>query len=290
MRFTFVESMCDPAQYIPLAKAAEAAGWDSFAVPDSLCYPEVSDSTYPYNDDGSRNFLEDKPFLDPFTQIAAMGAVTEKIRFTTFVVKLAIREPVLVAKTATSLAVQTNNRFGFGIGLSPWPEDFMVCHQPWKGRGKRMNEMIEIMRGLSKGGFYSFEGEHYNIPSIKMCPTPTEPIPFLIGGHSEAALRRAARLGDGWMHAGGDAEVLAKLQGRLAEMLKEEGREKDPFEIHVISMDGYSVDGVKRLEEIGVTDVIIGFRNPYEGPDTMTLQEKIDGINMFADGVIAKTR
>jgi probable F420-dependent oxidoreductase len=290
MKFTFVESMCDPAQYIPLAKAAEAAGWDSFAVPDSLCYPEFSDSTYPYNPDGTRTFLEDKPFLDPFTQIAAMGAVTEKIRFTTFVVKLTIREPVLVAKTAASLAVQTNNRFGFGVGLSPWPEDFQVCNQPWKGRGKRMNEMIEIIRGLTTGGFFAFEGEHYNVPSIKMCPTPTKPIPFLIGGHSKPALRRAARLGDGWMHAGGDPETLKALHGQLKEMLKEEGRENDPFEIHVISMDGYSVDGIKRLEDIGVTDCIIGFRNPYEGPDTMTLQEKIDGINMFADGVIAKTR
>ena len=124
MRFSFAESMCDPAQYLSLAVEAERAGWDSFVVPDSIAYPRVSDSTYPYTPDGSREFLEDKPFIEPFSLIPAMGAVTERLRFTTFVVKLPIRHPVLVAKQAASVAVMTNDRFGFGVGLSPWPEDY----------------------------------------------------------------------------------------------------------------------------------------------------------------------
>ena len=131
MRFSYAESMCDPTHYIPLARAADASGWTSFVIPDSICYPEVSDSKYPYTFDGDRSFLEDKPFIEPFSLIPALAAVTERLRFTTFVVKLPIRQPVLVAKSVTSVAVLSGNRFGFGVGLSPWIEDVQVCGTDW---------------------------------------------------------------------------------------------------------------------------------------------------------------
>lgn len=287
MRFTYAESMCAPDQLVPLALAAEEAGYTSMTVPDSICYPRESDTKYPYTGDGNREFLEGKPFIEPFVLVATLGAVTERLRFTTFVVKLAIRQPVLVAKQASSLAVMTGNRFGFGVGLSPWPEDFTVTGTEWRRRGKRMDEMIEIVRGLTAGGFYEFHGEFYDIPPISMSPVPTRPLPILVGGHSDAALRRAARLGDGWMHGGGPNDDLDGLIATLRAHRAEYGREKDPFEIHVISLDGFTVDGARRLEDKGVTDTIVGFRNAYE-TDTMTLQQKLDALRAFADNVIAK--
>jgi probable F420-dependent oxidoreductase len=287
MRFTYAESMCDPSHYLPLAMAVERSGWTSFTVPDSICYPEVSDSKYPYTPDGNREFLEGKPFIEPFTLIPAMAAVTEQLRFTTFVVKLPIRLPVLVAKQAASVAVMSGNRFAFGVGLSPWPEDFEVCGQDWKSRGKRMDEMIDIIRGLCTGEFFAYDGKYYQIPSIKICPTPSEKLPILIGGHAEPALKRAARVGDGWMHAGGDAAELAGYLARLGELRREYGREKEPFEIHVISMDAYTIDGVRRLEDVGVTDVVVGFRNAYE-TDTQTIDQKVAALETFANNVIAK--
>jgi probable F420-dependent oxidoreductase len=290
VRFTYAESMIDPAEYLPLAVEAERAGFHSFTVPDSLCYPEVSDSRYPYTPDGNREFLRGKPFLDPFCLVSAMGVATERLRFTTFVVKLPIRQPVLVAKQAASVAVLTGNRFGFGVGLSPWPEDFAVTGTEWRTRGARLDEMIEIIRGLTDpgGGFFSYAGRHYQVPSIQLCPAPTRPIPILVGGHADAALRRAARLGDGWMHAGGDAAQLDAYLARLAELRREHGTEERPFEIHVIAMEAYTLDGVKRLEDKGVTDVIVGFRNAYEA-DTTTLQQKIDALRAYADRIIAHT-
>ncbi len=287
MRFTFAESMCDPSHYVPLAVAAERTGYTSFAIPDSLCYPETSDSKYPYTPDGDREFLDGKPFIDPFVLAATLGAVTQTLRMTTFVVKLAVRQPVLVAKQAMSVAVMTNNRFGFGIGLSPWPEDFSICEQPWAGRGKRMDEMIEILRGLETGEFFGFEGDHFKLQRIKMSPAPTRRIPLLIGGHADVALRRAARVGDGWMHAGGDADELQRMIDRIHQLRKEYDRDAEPFEIHVISMDGFTIDGVKRLEDQGVTDVIVGFRNAY-APDTMSADQKIAAVEGFANNVIAK--
>ena len=117
MRFAYHPAMCAPEFYLPLAVAAEEAGFDSFTLPDSICYPQESDSKYPYNDDGSREFLDGVPFLEPFTVIPAMGAITSTIRFTTSVMKLAIRQPAIVAKQLSSIAVITNNRFAFGIGI-----------------------------------------------------------------------------------------------------------------------------------------------------------------------------
>jgi probable F420-dependent oxidoreductase len=291
MRFSYAESMIDPSFYLPLARAVEAAGYDTMIVPDSICYPEESDSTYPYTPDGSREFLEDKPFIEPFSLIPAMGAVTDTLRFTTFVVKLPIRHPVLVAKQAASVAVLTDNRFGFGVGISPWPEDYELCDVAWERRGRRMTEMMEIVRGLTAGGYFAYEGEVFDVQSIKICPVPSEPIPLLVGGHSEPALKRAARLGDGWMHAGGDPEEMRAQIDRLHDLRHEYGREGEPFEIHVISLDGWSVDGCRRLEDMGVTDVIVGFRDAYQVPqDTETLQTKIDALNAFAEDVVSKVR
>jgi alkanesulfonate monooxygenase SsuD/methylene tetrahydromethanopterin reductase-like flavin-dependent oxidoreductase (luciferase family) len=207
------------------------------------------------------------------------------------VIKLPIRQPVLVAKQVSSTAVLTNNRLLLGVGTSPWPEDYTVCGVPWEGRGKRMDEQIAVMRGLMAGGFFEFHGEVFDIPSVKMSPTPTLPVPILIGGHHEAALRRAAISGDGWLHGGGDPADLPGLLQRLFELRKEQSTESKPFEVHVISLDAYSPAGVRRLEDMGVTDVIVGFRWPYvPEQDTETLQTKLDALNRFSEDVIAKVR
>ena len=289
MRFCYAESMIDPSFFAPLARAAEEAGFDSMVVPDSICYPEHADSVYPFNPDGTREFLEDKPFLEPFSLIPALGVVTERIRFITFVLKLPVRHPVLVAKQATSTAVLTGNRLVLGVGTSPWREDYQVLDVDWASRGPRMDEAIAIVRGLAAGGYFEHHGKIFDLPPVKIAPVPSAPIPVLIGGHSDAALRRAARLGDGWLHGGGDPAELPGLLARLGEHRRRAGTAGRPFEVHVISMDAYTVDGVRRLAEQGVTDVIVGFRWPYQvGPDTEPLEHKIANLRRFADSVIAK--
>ena len=199
MRFTYAEAMTDPTFYVPLAKAAEAAGYDAMTIPDSIAYPFESDSKYPYTQDGSREFLDGKAFVEAFVLAGALCAVTTSLRFNFFVLKLPIRPPALVAKQAGSLTAVFGNRLGLGVGTSPWPEDYELMDVPFAKRGKRMDECIEIIRGLTSGDYFEFHGEFYDIPKTKMTPAPTQPIPILIGGHADAALRRAARC-DGWMH------------------------------------------------------------------------------------------
>jgi probable F420-dependent oxidoreductase len=287
VRFTYAEAMTDPTFYIPLAKAADEAGYHAMTIPDSIAYPYESDSTYPYTPDGDRTFLDGKAFIESFTLIGALSAVTTRLHFNIFVLKLPIRPPALVAKQAGSLAALFGNRLGLGVGTSPWKEDYEVMGVPYARRGKRMDECIDVIRGLTTGDYFEYHGEFYDIPKTKMTPAPSEPIPILIGGHAEAALRRAAR-NDGWMHGGGDPEELDALIKRIQQLREEEGRD-GPFQIHVISIDGFSADGVKRLEDKGVTDVIVGFRIPYiKGPDTEPLDAKIRNLEWFAENVIAK--
>jgi probable F420-dependent oxidoreductase len=290
VRFSYAEAMIDPAFYLPLAQAAEDAGFDEMIVPDSICYPLESDASYPYTPDGDRTFIEDKPFLEPFSLIPAMGAVTTRIRFVTSVLKLTIRHPVLVAKQASSVQVLTGGRLVLGIGTSPWPEDYAVTGVPWDGRGARTDEMLAIIRGLLSGGYFEHHGVHFDVPAIKIAPVSTTALPLLVGGHGLPALRRAAQQGDGWIHGGeGDGADLASLVRRVLELRSDSPRAAEPFEIHAISLDAYSVDGVRRLEDLGVTDAIVGFRYPYtRAQDDEPLQHKVDALRRYADTVIAE--
>jgi probable F420-dependent oxidoreductase len=258
-------------------------------IPESLCYPERATARYPYNPDGTREFLNDTPFIEPLLLVAHLAAVTTRLRFVTSVVKLPIRHPVQVAKQVTSLAVLTGNRFAFGVGTSPWREDYDICHVPWHERGARMDEAIEIVRALATGGYAEYHGTIYDVPSIKLCPVPSAPIPIIIGGHGNRALRRAARLGDGWTAASADDERLGRMIARLMQLRAEVGREHSPFEVYAGSPRAFTADGVRMLEELGVTEAYVAFRDPYTaGPDTETLAQKIDALRGYAESVIAK--
>ena len=287
MRFTYAEAMTDPKFYIPLAQAAEAAGYHAMTIPDSVAYPYESDAKYPYTPDGNREFLDGKAFIESFVLAGALCAATSRLKFNFFVLKLPIRPPALVAKQAGSVAALFDNRLGLGVGTSPWPEDYELMGVPFAKRGKRMDECIAIIKGLTSGEYFEFHGEFYDIPKTKMTPAPTQPIPILVGGHADAALRRAARC-DGWMHGGGSPEELDALLARLNQF-REEQCNTGPFEIHVISVDAFTVDGIKRLEDKGVTDVIVGFRIPYiMGPGPEPLDTKIRNLESFAEHVITK--
>ncbi len=289
MKFALSLSAERPDHAIAIAQAAEAVGFTALNLPDSLCFPKQPASEYPYTGDGGRSFLEDKPFIDPFIQIAQLAAVTSTLRFVTAVYKLPIRQPVAVAKMLTSLAVVSNDRLDFGVGISPWKEDFNVTQTPWERRGRRLDQAIEILRGLMTGEYFAYESDLFQIPALKLCPTPSRPVPILIGGHSKAALKRAARIGDGWIAAGGSLEQLSAMIEHLKQLRVELGRDHLPFEIHAASADAFSVEGVQRLEKIGVDQACVAFHNVYSGKeDERPLEQKTDDIRAFADRVIAK--
>jgi len=287
MRFSLNLSSEPNDHYVPLAQAAEEAGFDAITIPDSICFPKNTVSKYPYNADGSNTFLENAPFIDPFIQLARLSAVTKRIQFTTAVIKLAVRQPVVVAKMLSSLAVVSEERISIGLGLSPWEEDFQATQIPWERRGKRMDEMIEIINGLMSGEYFSYEGELLCVPEIKLCPVPKKRVPLLLGGHSPAALKRAARLGDGWVAAGGEFDELKTMIEKVSAMRSEYDRGHLPFEVHATGKEAFSPTGIQQLEEIGVDLVFVGFHNLYSGkPDNRSLEQKIDAIKQYAENMI----
>lgn len=282
MRFSYQVGMCEPDHYLPLAQAAEKAGYHGITIPDSICYPQEASSKYPYNNDGSREFLESVPFLESLISVAAMAAATENIRFATFVYKLAVRQAPVVAKQVQSIQALSGNRFDFGVGISPWEEDFAVCGVPWEKRGKRLDEQIDILRGLESGDYFGYQGEIHDMPANKMCPVPSAPTDILIGGHAEPALKRAARVGDGWMCAGADLKQLDAYISRINQLREEYGTADKPFRVFTTGQNAFTPEGIAELEAIGVTDVIIAFRNVYEMEPDKPLDEKIAMLNWYA--------
>ena len=153
-----------------------------------------------------------------------------------------------------------------------------------------MDEQISILRGLMGGEYFGFKGEFYDIPKIKLCPTPSKPVPILIGGHSNLALKRAAKLGDGWISAGLSLEDTKLMIDTINQYRIEFGTIENPnFQYQVMGEAAYSPDGIKQLEELGATEVIVAFRNAYEGgQDNRTLEGMISEIHWYAEEVINK--
>jgi alkanesulfonate monooxygenase SsuD/methylene tetrahydromethanopterin reductase-like flavin-dependent oxidoreductase (luciferase family) len=281
MRFFYQVGMCDGEHYLPLAKAAEDAGYHGITIPDSVCYPQEASSKYPYNTDGSREFLETVPFIESLIGVAAMAAVTTKIRFATFVYKLAIRQAAIVAKQVQGINVLSGNRFDFGVGISPWEEDFAVAQVPWAKRGMRLDEQIDIIRGLDSGDYFGYQGELHDMPANRMNPVPSSPTPILIGGHADVALKRAAR-NDGWMCAGASMEELTGYITRINAYRDEFGTADKPYKIYTTGQDAFTKEGIEQLEAIGVTDVVIGFRDVYNMEADKELPEKIEMLQWYA--------
>ena len=293
MKFVASIAMVHPDYYLPLAQAAEESGFDVITLADSVCYPAESSSKYPYNRDGNREFLENKPFIETIVAMAAMGGATSRIEFCPFVLKMPIRHPVLLAKQVSSLAVLTHNRIHLGVGTSPWPDDYEVVGLPWAGRGRRFEECIEIVRGLGSGEYFEYHGEFYDFPAVKVNPAPRQPVRILIGGHSDINIERSGRIGDGWMSATflPDEELTAVI-GRINQTREEHGRQ-DPFDIYATTLDSFQAQGILKLEELGVTHTMGGFTafDPY-GPeaDHESLQDKVDALRRYGDEVIAPNR
>ena len=287
MKFSVALPMLPPEHFVPLARAAEDAGYDGIAVPESVFFPEEVSAGYPYTADGGRFWAPETPFLDPFIAIPAMAAVTERIHFYTNVLKLGIRDPLLVAKTVSSAAAMADGRIGLGVGLSWIPEEFEWLGKDMRTRGARTNEAIEIIRLVCSGEWVEFHGTHYDFGRLMVRPVPTRPVPIYVGGLSEPGLKRAARLGDGWISVANTTAEIADVAPRLAELRAEFGRSEVPFEIKALCTDVFDLDGFRRMEELGVTDAMVC---PwyFRPGDVDALDHQVDAVHWFGEEIVAR--
>ena len=289
MQFTLALAMQPPEHLLPLARAAEGAGWDRVAVPDAIFYPRHSRAAYPYTPDGERFWAPDTPFVDPWVAIPAMAAVTERIAFTTNVTKMPIREPLAVAKTVSSAAAMAPGRVALGVGLAWMPEEFAATGTEKRTRGVRLDEQIAILRRCMAPGFHDFHGQHYGFEELRLAPVPDDPVPIHVGGHSAPALDRAARLGDGWISAMVEVDEVVELTGGLRTRLRGQGRDPDDFVYAVTPMVPPTVEDYARVFEAGATEAIVVPWYFYTGASE-ALADQVAGVERFAEEVIAPLR
>jgi probable F420-dependent oxidoreductase len=288
MKFTLSVALSPLDHLVELASTAEESGFSGIALPDSLFYSEHVSAQYPYTPDGNRFWNAETPWADPLVAAAAMGAVTTSIRFYTSVLKLGSRHPVLLARQVGSVAALTGGRFGLGVGVGWSPEEFAWCGQPYEGRGRRVDEAIEVLKLILGGGMVEYHGEFFDFDKLQMSPAPVQPVPFYVGGHTEVALRRAARVGDGWASAMMKLEELRTTIERLEELRAELGRAGEPFEYQAVCIDRFGLDGYREQAEVGVTDVItVPWLLEGVGFDA-ELERKTDAVRKFGDEIIAK--
>lgn len=286
MEFCFSATFSAPEELVALAEAGDAHGWSTLTVSDHIINPVETRSTYPYTSDGSRRWEMGTPWPDPWVTIGHLSAVTTRLRFLTTVYILPARTPVHVAKQVGTAAVLSGNRVELGVGMGWMEEEFDAMGTPFAGRGRRADEMIEVMRKLWSGEVVQHQGDHFQVPPLEMLPAPDAPVPIIVGGLSQAALKRAAR-NDGWVSDLHSTDELAEIRKQLDRHRADLGRAHEPFAVYASARDAWDLDGYRRLAEVGVTHLVTMPWYFYAGPEA-DLQGKVDGIKRFADDIIAR--
>lgn len=280
-------AMVPPEDLPELVRAAEAVGFHGVTLPDSVFFPAEVSADYPYTSSGQRHWVPETPMPDALVMIAALAAVTSRIRFQPTVLKVPLRDPLLLAKQVATLATLSGDRVDLGVGLSWIPEEFRFTRTEMRTRGARLDEAIAILRAICGGGPHWVEhhGRHYDFDRVIVSPAPVTPVPILVGGHSEPALRRAAWLGDGWISANLPVPDLEAHVGRLAALRMEHGRADEPFTVCVTPDDRPDLAGFRRLAAAGATDVYLSPWR-YLGRDPADPEARLDAVRRFATDVI----
>jgi probable F420-dependent oxidoreductase len=257
MRFWQCISYSHPREFTAIARTAEAAGFDGLTLAEHIFYPLQLQSQHPYSLPDTPAYEHTEMWGELWTSFAAMAAVTEHLRFASAVHVLPMHDPFYVAKALANLAHLSDNRVVLGCGAGWMAQEFDAFGVDFATRGRRYDESIALLRALWRDGPSDFAGEFFQCQQIQMLPAPTAPIPILIGGKTEIALRRAARLGDGWLATGESLQESLALIARVQELRKEYQRDHLPFTVMTIQFWGsYTEDDMERMRRAGVTDIV----------------------------------
>jgi probable F420-dependent oxidoreductase len=279
-----------------VARMLDDAGYDGIVTSDHLIYPRELSSPYP-SPSGRPFWAPETAWPDSWVLIGAMAAVTTSLRFSNAVYIAPARPLLEVAKQVATASALSGGRVSLAVGAGWMREEFELLGQDFDNRGARLNEMIEALRALWRGGWVSWNGLHYEVPELMLEPHPPGPVPILCGGESQAALQRAARHCDGWVGYAYSWDDAVRYAGMLHELRRDSPRASEPFEIIVALLERPSPDLYRRAEDVGITGVMC---SPWAGVEDINrgahdaLQRPAERyrapIDRFAEEIVARCR
>lgn len=260
-----------------LGREAEDRGFESIWVPEHVVLFDEYDSSYPYSPDGAFPGGADSGMVEPLTALTYLAAVTDRIRLGTGICLVPQRNPVYTAKAVTDLDSLSNGRVEFGVGVGWLREEFEALGMPFERRGQRTDEHLAVMKALWCDEVSEYHGELYDLPPCRMYPKPVQSPhpPIHVGGESDAAMRRVARLGQGWFSFNRLPADLPEPLERLEGALAAEGRSRDDVTLSVSPyFNAVTPEMVAQYAELGVDRLIVlclAF-------DTDTLRSQLDAL------------
>jgi probable F420-dependent oxidoreductase len=248
-----------PAEVAAVGARAEELGFESLWIGEHVATP-VELPGYP----GSTReppFRPDSRFMEPFTTIGHLAAVTSRVRLGTAVLIMPLHPLLPLARAIATADVLSGGRLSLGVGLGWLREEFAVVGQGFEDRGPRMEEMLVLLERLFTEERVAYEGEYHWLPEMGFAPKPVQlpRPPVLVGGTSRAALRRAARVGDGWFGTQDPPAVVAEAVAELHRLRAGYGRADTPFEVTVLAGwgQGYEADAVAAYAAAGVDRIVV---------------------------------
>jgi probable F420-dependent oxidoreductase len=239
-----------------LVAVAEDLGIDGVALSDHTSVPTTISSLYAASAKPGVIPI-DAEFPSPLPMIAALAAGTSRIRFSTHVLLVPLRHPVLLAKEVATVAVVARGRLDLGVGVGWMREEFDSLYVPFEQRGSLMDEALPLLQRLWTGEAVEHTGKHYSFEPIAIHPVPPDSVRLLVGGHSEAAIRRAASLGDGWVGVNPSLEELNGIVVRLSAARLTAGTAERPFEIRTGIRGPLRAESVRALRDLGVESLFV---------------------------------
>ncbi len=276
------------SRLVEVAQAAEAAGFEHLWLGEHLIDPGDYASKHPAGtrDDTETEGLSPDDFrtrrivetstqlVDPLVALAAVGAQTSRIRIATGIYLLALRHPLVTARAAATLQEISGGRFMLGVGAGWLREEFSALGVPFAERSSRVEESVAILRKAWRGGRFGYHGHHFRFEDVQVCALPVN-VPLIAGGNSPRALRRAARLADGWFSSATPTfEEAVELRDNLAAHCQAEGRD---VECHV-RVRHPAPEVVGRYLEAGFTSLVFWAQDVSPpGADTFEQFRKVAG-------------
>lgn len=253
-----VAAFVEPEHAIAMAQAAEASGLESLWTFEHVVVPAGYESRYPYSPNGRMPADGAVPITDPLAWIAFLAATTARIRFGTGILILPERNPVVLAKLTATVDRLSRGRLLLGIGVGWLQEEFTALGVPWERRGVRTDEYVEVLRRLWSDPETTFRGEFVHLERARCLPKPVQPrgVPIIVGGHTEAAARRAGHIGDGFYPAA-PPERVAELIPVMRRSAEASGRDPSAIEITAGGGAQADLDAIRRYQDLGVTRVLI---------------------------------